>query len=367
MSVTRSGLLEALQDPRILAALPPAAANRILRAAHRTRLLPRLAQALPDPEDRSHLHPAIQDRLTGADALGAQHSRALRWEIGQVVRALRNVDTPIVVLKGGAYLVADLPPSRGRLASDLDILVPRVRLDEVEAALVAAGWITDKDDPYDQRYYREWMHELPPMRHAERRSVLDVHHTIAPPTSRIRPDAEALIDGSRPVAGAGVAVPGPEDMVLHSATHLFHDGDLDHGLRDLLDLDDLLHHFGGSDAGFWDRLAARASHHGLQRPLYYTVRYIERILGTPMPEHARRAARPGRPDPVRLSLMDSLVATVMDAEAPEDHSRSLGAAKTALYIRSHWLRMPPWLLARHLTRKALHRDPDKKERGDAGP
>jgi hypothetical protein len=37
-------------------------------------------------------------------------------------------------------------------------------------------------------------------------------------------------------------------MVLHSATHLFYDGELNHGLRDLVDLDDLLRHFSGADA-----------------------------------------------------------------------------------------------------------------------
>ena len=30
-------------------------------------------------------------------------------------------------------------------------------------------------------------------------------------------------------------------------------------------------------------------------------------------------------------------------------------ARLFLYIRSHWLRMPPWLLARHLARKAIRR------------
>jgi len=31
------------------------------------------------------------------------------------------------------------------------------------------------------------------------------------------------------------------------------------------------------------------------------------------------------------------------------------SAAMLLYIRSHWLRMPPWLLARHLTHQTIAR------------
>jgi hypothetical protein len=41
-------------------------------------------------------------------------------------------------------------------------LVPRERLDDVQEALLAAGWEWVKEDAYDDLYYRRWMHELPP-------------------------------------------------------------------------------------------------------------------------------------------------------------------------------------------------------------
>ncbi|WP_204329989.1 nucleotidyltransferase family protein, partial [Proteus mirabilis] len=55
-------------------------------------------------------------------------------------RALAPLDVPVVLLKGTAFAAAGLSPARGRNIGDLDILVPRDRLDEVEAALLAAGW-----------------------------------------------------------------------------------------------------------------------------------------------------------------------------------------------------------------------------------
>ena len=37
-----------------------------------------------------------------------------------------------------------------------------------------------------------------------------------------------------------------------------------------------------------------------------------------------------------------------------------------LYVRSHWLRMPPWLLASHLSRKALRRLSRRREEAREG-
>src|SRR5690606_29818819 len=122
----------------------------------------------------------------------------------------------------------------GRFSSDIDILVDRAELQLAEATLMAAGWEPMKIAAYDQRYYRDWMHELPPLRHGERGTVIDVHHTILPLTSRLKPDAARLVAAARPVDGVIHVLDAP-DMLLHSAVHLFQDGEIRGYLRDLLD------------------------------------------------------------------------------------------------------------------------------------
>jgi len=105
-------------------------------------------------------------------------------------------------------------------------------LPEVEAALMLQGWATTHHNSYDQRYYRRWMHELPPLRHVTRATVLDVHHAILPETARLKPDSAKLLAASVPAqSDARFRVLAPADMVLHSATHLLHDEELRHGLR----------------------------------------------------------------------------------------------------------------------------------------
>jgi hypothetical protein len=78
------------------------------------------------------------------------------------------------------------------------VLVPHGGLPSVEAALMLRGWATGKTTAYDQRYYRRWMHELPPLRHIGRQTWLDVHHAILPITARLKPDSAKLLAASRP-------------------------------------------------------------------------------------------------------------------------------------------------------------------------
>jgi hypothetical protein len=231
--------------------------------------------------------------------------------------------------------------------------VPKARIHEVEAALMLQGWITTHHSAYDQRYYREWMHELPPMEHLRRQSVLDVHHTILPETARLRPDPAKLLADARPVVGMpGVMSLAPVDMVLHSMTHLFHNDDLSHGLRDLSDLDLLLRQF-GRDADFWRQLVDRSREMDLARPLHYGLRCTQRILGTPVPEAALAGAEIAAPVGLVGSLMDGLWWRALRSQHATAAPRFTAAALFLLYLRAHWLRMPPLLLMRHLTVKAL--------------
>src|SRR5438876_7969208 len=134
-------------------------------------------------------------------------------------------------------------------------MVPREKIEEVERTLIRSGWAVADLDDYDQRYYREWGHEIPPLQHAERETPLDIHHTILPLTSRFHPDAAALLAASQPLDNPRLRVLGPADMVLHSTVHVFND-EVSHPFRDLSDLDLLLRHF-GERPDFWDELLAR--------------------------------------------------------------------------------------------------------------
>ena len=81
--------------------------------------------------------------------------------------------------------LAGRPAASGRVFADVDILIAQPLLGEAESLLTLQGWMSDKLDAYDQRYYRQWMHELPPLQHMRRSSVIDVHHAILPETAAV--------------------------------------------------------------------------------------------------------------------------------------------------------------------------------------
>jgi hypothetical protein len=145
----------------------------------------------------------------------------------------------------------------------------------------------------------------------------------------------------------------PADMVLHSATHLFFNEEFSHGLRDLTDIDSLLRHFSRQQSDFWDGLVQRAQELDLARPLYYALRYTKQLLATPVPPRTLLSAEVARPPASLGRVMDNLFLRVLQPEHPSTADAVTPLAKRALYVRAHWLRMPPLLLAYHLTAKAL--------------
>lgn len=283
--------------------------------------------------------PGVEAILADARRSAAQGRTQALWEAEMARRALAPLRLPVILLKGTAYAAAGLDAAQGRAIGDLDILVPRKVIPEVEAALLDAGWEWAKDGDYDQLYYRRWMHELPPLIHRIRDRMIDVHHTILPLTARITPDAGALIRDSVELQN-GLRVLCPADMVIHSAAHLFADGDLSGGLRNLWDIERLVREFSGRP-GFREELAERAELHGLRRPVSRALRLAERIFQS---RHLRRDDGLGK-------LTDPLYARRLLAR--DGWGRGTGQAlRFAFYVRSHWLRMPPLQLARHLLIKA---------------
>ncbi|PIL39376.1 hypothetical protein CR103_12900 [Massilia psychrophila] len=284
-----------------------------------------------------------------------RHRQAVAFEVGKIGAALRGVGVPLILLKGAAYTQAGLACSHGRLFSDIDILVPKAGLDATEAALMMNGWVSGHHDAYDQRYYRQWMHELPPMHHVKRQSVIDVHHAILPQTAAVWPDPDKLRAAAVAVDGQpDLWVLAPADMVLHSAVHLFYEGEFNHGLRDLLDIHRLLQQF-GADPAFWKTLPRRAAELQLSRPLFYALRYAAHLLGTPVPGAVLDAISAGRPNALLLALMDQLFGRALLPPHPSCTDWASAATRFALYIRGNWLRMPPLMLARHLFQKAFIR------------
>jgi len=349
---TAALLLHGMRDPASLVCLGSEALADTLYAARRHRLLARLEYDLAGLGVLQNLPEAAQRQLAGARVRACANAVILRFEVDRVRRVLAGLGSRIVLLKGAAYQRAGLPLTHGRLSVDLDILIAAADIGRAERMLIDKGWRPEQMTDYDQHYYRDWMHEIPPLVHGERGIELDVHHTIFPPVSGIRVDSAALLADAVP-AGDGLWVLSPADMVLHAAVHLFQEDPAGH-LRDLLDLHDLLTLF-GRQPGFWEGLIGRARHHGLGRPLYYGLRYAAELLGTAVPAAVlEQTGAVFAPNAVQLRVMDWLVRTAIVAGSPDQPGGSV-LARFLLFARSHWIKMPLGVLLRHTATKLRRR------------
>ncbi|NOS87260.1 MAG: nucleotidyltransferase family protein [Methylococcaceae bacterium] len=341
-------------NPQTALALSLTQWDIVIRQARRAHVLARLRQLLQSAGLLAQIPPQPLLHLESAHIYYERFQGSLQREIRHVQEALKPLEIPVILLKGSAYSVAGNNAALGRTFSDIDILVTETALPDVEMALINAGWITSTLDPYDQKYYRQWMHEIPPMRHLSRQTSIDVHHNILPKTVRSCPDAQQLWANRVPVPEQNLWLLSPEDRVLHSAAHLFHEGEWAMGFRDLSDLDLLLKEFSATE-GFWANLLQRAETLKLQIPLFYALRYTHQILQTPIPEAIIKSSGQHLSNKIHTLLMDALFLRVLIPAHDSCNDRWTGVARWLLFVRSHWLRMPLYLVIPHLLRKSLLR------------
>lgn len=337
-----SPLLDFLRDRQSVANLDPESWSLLFAEARGCGLMPRIAGELD-----AHPCDSMPAGLKGHVIAALRQSTALQEDVRRELRfidqAVEKLGTRVIYLKGAAYVAAGLPAARGRIFSDIDLLVERKSLAQAEAALMLAGWNAHHLSEYDRRYYREWSHEVPPMTHLRRGTTIDLHHSLVMPTCRIRVDVAPMIDDA-------VSIPGPgnrfrlsdEDLVLHAASHLLLNSEFDRGLRDLWDIDLLVCHFTAARPDFSLRVLARADQVGLGRVVRRAYHLCNRYFGTPLPAQARSVGG------ATLFLFEQATST----RHPDTRPNWQVLADEMLLLRELYLRLPSHLLVRHLWHKA---------------
>ena len=346
-------LLAALADPAASAGYDESHWDRVIPLARSARLLGVLAHRVLESVDRTRLPERVQRHLDAGLIEARFRRQKTLYLLHTITPILDRHPGPWVLLKGAGYIAQDLPFSHGRLPADVDLMVPRTSLDGIERGLLDAGWEFEKNEPYDQHYYRAWSHELPPMIAAGQAMELDLHHGILPPVGRIRPNTERLFADAVPVAGSRFHLLCPQDQVLHAVVHLAYDSDFVGRLRDLLDIDALFRRLPLSDRAARQALVERARLHGMEKPLRLAAHLCRSWFGTPGCD-ALVAEGTGAASGLYGRGIVAMANRVLGPTNGRDASdRSARTAALLLEARSHWLRMPPWLLAYHTASKSV--------------
>lgn len=346
-------LRDVLLQPRVVQGYDLADWDRLIQQARSAGLLARVCGLLREVGELERVPKTVRWHLESAWTVFEAHRQDILLEVGYLRDVLATVGLRPILLKGAAYIAAGDRAAMGRLFSDVDIFLPRERLPAAEQVLRWQGWVGEELSAYDQAYYRQWMHEIPPLSHRARGIAVDVHHNLLPLTSRVRLNAQALALGAVGSSIPGVDTLAAPDRVLHSAAHLLLEGEFDNAFRDLSDLYLLIDAFQVEDREFWPRLVTRARELGLGRVLYYALGSLQRLMDLQVPDEVW-AELQGEAPPAPVSR---LMATLFDrALLPGGVLRGGSgqvAARFALYCRSHYLKMPLLLLVKHLWHKAF--------------
>ena len=335
----------------------------LILVARANSLLPRVASILLNSVDCDlYIPPKAHAHLIAS----IRHETLFH---NQVINEVKLVKTKIsgalnrnlIVLKGAGYVVAQSSAAIGRIFSDIDLLLLKDDIPKVERALHLFGFVSDTDSEYDQKYYREWAHEIPPLRHFQRGTVLDVHHNLVPIVSGRAPDIELFLE-STVETDYGVEVLRPAAMFLHSAIHLFFSEEFTNGFRDLSDLSLLLDEI-VNDIDEINCLLELAKNTGFENELFLAFRYLERVFNRQIPAHIKHGFKQPLPSGIRLALADFIFGKVLAANHRLIDVKFRGTAEWLAFVRGHLLKMPFNILVKHTASK-LWRSIVKSVTGD---
>lgn len=357
----RNLLAQALTNPDGLLDYNAADWELLIRLARRVKLLGRLALILEAKGLWKKAPARITNQLKSDLVQIKKLQQQTQWELNRILWALEEFDTSIIVLKGTAYQLAGLSYAEGRLAVDLDLMVPKKDLADIESILRIKGWKHRPLSTYDEHYYRVWSHEIPPLIHAERETEVDIHHTLAPLTSRLKIDTELLFAAAVPTQNKRVKLLCPVDMVIHCAVNLFQNNEIADDLRDLLDLHDLMVFFNGREPDFWTQLIDRSNQLNLEHVIFYSLYFCERTFNTPIPAGTANRLNT-KPRMIKRRAMYWLVPLAIFPQHLDKPTKSAELARLLLYLRSHIIRMPLYILLPHLAYKTIRNFFTKKEK-----
>lgn len=286
---------------------------------------------------------AFRHHVLASEVEMAAFQRDVAREIGAIGRALSSLEGPKILLKGAAYVYCSLSAAMGRSFSDIDLLVPKGALANAESQLMCHGWLPGKLSDYDQRYYRTWSHEIPPLTHLQRGTSIDLHHSLVMPTCRLPVDSQLMINDAIPLGGGWWRL-NDLDLVLHSIAHLLLNSEFTHGLRDLSDIDLLYRDLSAKDAGFSRQLEARAQAVGLSNFLYLAALLCHSFFQTPVPDNWLDKS---------AGLIFPLFKASCSVRHPDSRPALQGVTDFTLMVREVFNRFPWRILIWHLAHKFM--------------
>lgn len=293
---------------------------------------------------------AVQRHIYSAHVYAKRQATQIGYEAKELQKLFEQVDVTAIFLKGAGYTLRHSVNGFGRVCSDLDVLVTKQDLTKAETHLKSNRWRSEELSDYDEKYYREWAHEVPPMFQINRATVLDMHHNIYPPISGRAPSVEQFFD-SREQTESGCFVLDPACTILHSAVHMFTNEDSSSWMRDLLDIILLLEEFGDEDT--WQKLMKLALDINFAAELAFCIAAVKYYSNLELPNAADEFISDQKFNFLQTWLMETVFINAIVPEHDSVNKFKNRLAKQVVYFRGHWIKMPVPILIKHFAIKSF--------------
>jgi hypothetical protein len=285
-----------------------------------------------------------QRHLFSASVYAQRQAKQIHYEASKLTQLLSEDDITPIFLKGANYTLRGSENSHGRICSDIDVLVKKDQINQAEALLIEQNWQSETLTEYDQKYYREWAHEIPPLIHPFRGTVLDVHHNLYLPISGRSPNIDLFLSDLE-YTKEGLAVLKLPQTVLHSVIHLFMNEDFSSGLRDLFDIYILVKHYG--DDTFWQDIYILAEKTQFVVELQYCLKALQIIFNYECPSLVSTKFTHSVLTYSQQHWAKHVFVNAILSQHPLVVTRKQRVADSLAYFRGHWVKMPLSVLFKH--------------------
>jgi Uncharacterised nucleotidyltransferase len=227
----------------------------------------------------SLLPAAAAEALRRSYYANAARNSHLYAQLHHVVEAFREQRIEVIFLKGAALAETVYPNRVLRAMTDIDLLVRKERLAEVETKLVAMGYVLEergKTKEFYQQHHYHWEFRL------RSAANVEIHWQLGRPTGSFRIDIDSLWERAQPtqIAGVEALALSPEDLLLHLCQHVWKHN-LIGGIRPFCDIAETTRCYG--DRINWRKLHALSSQMQMNACAYLGLRLAKELLDAPVP------------------------------------------------------------------------------------
>ncbi|MBF7072179.1 nucleotidyltransferase family protein [Glaciecola sp. MH2013] len=346
MNIDSDLIVRLFDSPELLAEVNLADRPRVITALRQQKVLAKYAHLLFENDKADCVDDKTQRHLRNALKIAEKQKQQVAFEANEIKAALADVSEFVVFLKGAAYSLNNTEVGKGRIYSDIDVLVNKPDLLACEQSLVFHGWHGEEISDYDDKYYRKWAHEIPPMTHMHRGTSIDVHHNIIPVISKDAPSAESLkafiVENDSGIQSLNI-----DAQFVHCAVHLFRNEDYKTAFRDILDLRFMLKDL--NDQSLCGVLSV-ADTLGFRYEVGLALHFVKAIFAVGIEQDLIDSCLVLKPLRKKIDLF--IFSTVLLPKHPMIQHKSRAWIEALAELRGHLIKMPLLLLIYHLTVKS---------------